>query len=210
MPVNLIICTFIVLLAAKTISVLNEKWANLEHFPVYIYFGVLFSYLLAERCAYKGSVVDGNQFKKYTRYLLLFFWWTLLIVPVLEYSFYQIYSLEIMFAGILLTVLGTSLRAWAVLTLGKYFSVHIQVEDGHRLVEIGPYKYIRHPAYAGNILQAIGIPLILNAYFSLGVSVLLVFLFLHRLNLEERILTREIKGYADYITRTKKLIPKIL
>jgi protein-S-isoprenylcysteine O-methyltransferase Ste14 len=115
-----------------------------------------------------------------------------------------------MFAGVLLTVLGTSLRAWAVLILGKYFSVHIQVDDGHKLVETGPYKYIRHPAYAGNILQAVGIPLILNAYFSLGISAILVFLFLYRLNLEERILTQEIKGYADYITRTKKLIPKIL
>jgi len=207
---NLIIYIFIIFLAVKTIDVLNEKWVYLAHLPIYIYFGMLFFYLLMEKFAYKGSGANGKQFKKYTRYLLLLFWWTLLTTPLLEYSFYQRYCLEITLGGVLLTVLGTFLRAWAILTLGKYFSVHIQVENEHRVVDTGPYQFIRHPAYAGNILQAIGIPLILNAYFSLGISAILIFLFLHRLMLEERILTREIKGYADYMTRTKKLIPKIL
>jgi len=208
--INLIICIFIIFLTLKTIKVLNEKWIYLEHLPIFIYFGTLFFYLLMEKYAYKGPGINGKQLKKYTRYLLLLFWWTLLPTPLLEYSFYQRYCLEITFGSILLTILGTSLRAWAIVTLGKYFSVHIQVEDEHRLIDTGPYKFIRHPAYAGNILQAVGIPLILNAYFSLGISAILVFLFLHRLKLEERILTREIKGYADYMTRTKKLIPKIL
>ncbi len=93
--------------------------------------------------------------------------------------------------------------------LGKYFSVHIEIKDRHELIESGPYRFIRHPAYAGNLLQAVGIPLILNAYYSLSISAVLVFLFLYRLKLEEETLLREVNGYKDYVKRTYRLVPKI-
>ncbi len=94
-------------------------------------------------------------------------------------------------------------------TPGKYFSVHIEIKNNHQLIESGSYKFTRHPAYAGNIWQAVGIPLILNAYFSLGTSAVLIFLFLYRLMFEEEILIRKTKGYGDYVKRTKRLIPKV-
>lgn len=87
--------------------------------------------------------------------------------------------------------------------------MHIEIKDNHELIEKGPYKLIRHPAYAGNILQAVGIPLILNAYCSLSISTVLIFLFLYRLKLEEETLIREVKGYRDYTKRTCRLIPKV-
>ena len=71
------------------------------------------------------------------------------------------------------------------------------------------FELIRHPVNAGNILQAVGIPFTLNAYFSLGISAVLIFLFLYRLKFEEEILVREVKGYEDYIKRTKRLISKV-
>jgi protein-S-isoprenylcysteine O-methyltransferase Ste14 len=94
-------------------------------------------------------------------------------------------------------------------TLGKYFSAHIEIKNNHQLIENGPYKFIRHPVYAGNTLHAIGIPLILNAYLTLGISAVLILLFLYRLKLEEEILVREVKGYEDYARRINRLIPKI-
>jgi len=92
---------------------------------------------------------------------------------------------------------------------GKYFSAHIEIKYSHQLIESGPYKLIRHPAYAGNILQVAGISLILNAYLSPGISAVLILLFLYRLKLEEEILVSEIKGYNDYVKRTDRLIPKV-
>ncbi len=110
--------------------------------------------------------------------------------------------------GISLVLIGTGLRTWSIWTLGKYFSPHIEIKNNHQLIEIGPYRLIRHPAYAGNILQAVGIPLILNAYLSLSISAVLIILFLYRLKLEEA-LVREVKGYRDYIKRTDRLIPRV-
>ncbi|WP_410508792.1 isoprenylcysteine carboxylmethyltransferase family protein [Methanosarcina hadiensis] len=197
------------LLAAATLMVLDRNWNSLNHSPLYIYAGVLIFYLQAEKYAYRGSDFSGIQSSRWTRYLLLIFWWLLLILPVLEYSLFPGYFFAVTATGALLTVSGTVLRAWGIRSLGKYFSVHIEIKENHELIESGPYRFIRHPAYAGNILQAIGIPLMLNAYYSLSISIVLIFLFLHRLKLEEEVLIRDVKGYGDYIKRTSKLIPKL-
>ncbi|AKB75417.1 hypothetical protein MSLAZ_2156 [Methanosarcina lacustris Z-7289] len=180
------------LLAVVAWKIMDKSWSSFNHLPVYIYAGVLIFYLRAEKFAYKGSGLSGRQFNKWTRHLLLFFWWLLLIVPALEYILFQRYNFVVIVAGTMLTIFGTVLRAWGVWTLGEYFSVHIEVKDKHELIEKGPYKFIRHPAYAGNIIQAIGIPLILDAYYSLGISAVLIFLFLYRLKLEEEVLIREV------------------
>jgi len=184
------ISIFMLLLAVVAWKIMDKSWSSFNHLPVYIYAGVLIFYLRAEKFAYKGSGLSGRQFNKWTRHLLLFFWWLLLIVPALEYILFQRYNFVVIVAGTMLTIFGTVLRAWGVWTLGEYFSVHIEVKDKHELIEKGPYKFIRHPAYAGNIIQAIGIPLILNAYYSLGISAVLIFLFLYRLKLEEEVLLR--------------------
>lgn len=207
--VSWIISIPMLLLAAATWIVLDRNWNSFNHLPVYIYAGVLIFYLQTEKYAYRRSDLSGVQSSKWTRYLLLIFWWLLLIFPLLEFSFFSRYFFAVTAAGALLTVSGTVLRAWGIRTLGKYFSVHIEIKDNHELVESGPYRFIRHPAYAGNILQAIGIPLMLNAYYSLSVSIVLIFLFLYRLKLEEEVLIRDVKGYGDYIKRTSKLIPKL-
>lgn len=207
--INWAISILMLLLASETCRVLDERWDSLNHLPVYIYSGVLFFYLVIERIAYRGSEIKGKQSKKWTRYSLLFSWGCLLTFPLLEYSLYPRYNLIITITGAALIVLGTGLRAWGIWTLGKYFSVHIEIKNDHKLVESGPYKFIRHPAYAGNIIQTLGIPLTLNAYFSLGISVLLIILFLTRLKFEEEVLIREIEGYNDYMKRTNRLIPKI-
>lgn len=203
------ISIFMLLLAVVAWKIMDKSWSSLNHLPVYIYAGVLIFYLRTEKFAYKGSGLSGRQFNKWTRHLLLFFWWLLLIVPALEYILFQRYNFAVIVAGTVLTVFGTVLRAWGVWTLGEYFSIHIEVKDKHELIEKGPYKFIRHPAYAGNIIQAVGIPLILNAYYSLGISAVLIFLFLYRLKLEEEVLIREVKGYRDYVKRTDRLIPKV-
>ncbi|MHC1755552.1 MAG: isoprenylcysteine carboxylmethyltransferase family protein [Methanosarcina sp.] len=200
---------FMLLLAAAAWMIMGETWSSLNHLPVYVYAGVLVFYLRAEKFAYKGSDLAGIQSNKWTRHLLLFFWWLLLILPALEFSLFPRYYFAVIVTGSVLTVFGTVLRAWGIWTLGEYFSVHIEIKGNHELVENGPYRFIRHPAYAGNILQAVGIPLILNAYYSLSISAVLIFLFLYRLKLEEEVLIREVKGYRDYAKRTDRLIPKV-
>jgi protein-S-isoprenylcysteine O-methyltransferase Ste14 len=74
-------------------------------------------------------------------------------------------------AGLALYVLGQALRGWAISTLGDWFQGALVVQDGQR-VESGPYRLIRHPAYAGGILRAAGLGLVLDNWLSLGLLVL--------------------------------------
>ncbi|AYK14814.1 MAG: methyltransferase family protein [Methanosarcina flavescens] len=215
--INRAINIVMLLFAAETWKLLVESWGFLNHRLIYIYIGILLFYLLAEKAAYRGSGLEGRQSQRWIRSLLLFFWWLLLIAPILEYIFYlrlkfdffPQHNITVTAAGASLALIGTGLRVWGMRTLGQYFSVHIEIKNNHQLVEKGPYKFIRHPAYAGNILQAVGVPLILNAYLTLSISAVLVFLFLYRLKREEEVLVREVKGYENYTKRTYRLIPKI-
>ncbi len=157
--ISWIISIFMLLLAVETWIILDRNWNSFYHLPVYVYAGVLIFYLRAEKFAYRGSDLSGVQSSKWTRNMLLFFWWLLLIVPVLEYSFFPRYSFAVTAAGTVLTVSGTVLRAWGIWTLGEYFSAHIEIRDNHELIESGPYRFIRHPAYAGISCRLLVFPL---------------------------------------------------
>ncbi len=53
------------------------------------------------------------------------------------------------FAGVVLFVAGLLLRWWAIITLGRFFTVDVTIEKDHELVERGPFRMVRHPSYTG-------------------------------------------------------------
>ncbi|NIO18228.1 DUF1295 domain-containing protein [bacterium] len=111
--------------------------------------------------------------------------------------------------GIVIVAIRIWLKWWAMLTLGEYWSVQIEIRESHRLARDGPYRYLRHPAYLSNLMEYIGVPLIINAYYTL-VGVLLIYLPLNliRLHLEERELIRKFgEEYEDYRNNVPALFP---
>lgn len=113
--------------------------------------------------------------------------------------------------GVGLVTLGIVLFVWARRTLRKNYSGHLSVKTGQTLVQSGIYGYIRHPAYAGYLLMAMGISL---GYSSLAglISILLLMLtsVVYRIKVEEQLLTRLFgEAYLLYMGKTKRLIPGI-
>jgi protein-S-isoprenylcysteine O-methyltransferase Ste14 len=112
-------------------------------------------------------------------------------------------------AGVVLFVAGLILRWWAIITLGRFFTVDVTIEKDHELVERGPFRIVRHPSYAGVLLAFVGLGLSLRNW----VAVLVILLpigaaFIHRMNVEEDALARALGlRYANYIKRTKRLVP---
>jgi protein-S-isoprenylcysteine O-methyltransferase Ste14 len=112
-------------------------------------------------------------------------------------------------AGLSVFVLGACYRLWAVRTLGRFYSHRVQTTAQHRIVDTGPYRYTRHPAYAGMIVANAGICI----YFFNRVTVC-VFLFLLLPAILLRIVVEEktlfgIDGYADFAGKRKRLFPAI-
>lgn len=89
-------------------------------------------------------------------------------------------------------------------------SVRIETDYDHSVVASGPYRYVRHPMYAGLILLHASIALILGSMWTLGLAVLLLLLFLWRTVLEDLTLRRELPGYEEYTNVTRyRLMPGI-
>jgi protein-S-isoprenylcysteine O-methyltransferase Ste14 len=113
-------------------------------------------------------------------------------------------------AGLVLYVLGQALRGWAIATLGDWFQGALVVQAGQRVVESGPYRLVRHPAYAGGILRAAGLGLVLDNWLSLALVVAGMTAFVAvRIRREESILANGLEPYAAYRRRTARLVPGI-
>jgi protein-S-isoprenylcysteine O-methyltransferase Ste14 len=113
--------------------------------------------------------------------------------------------------GVGLVAFGTALFVWARVALRTNYSGHISVNSGQTLVQNGPYQFIRHPAYTGYLLMALGISL---GYASLVGMILVLALLLpslvYRIKVEEKLLIEHFgTTYHQYIRKTKRLIPGI-
>jgi len=113
-------------------------------------------------------------------------------------------------AGLLLSFAGFFIMNWSVMVLGKQFSVDVTIQEDHRLVTSGPYRYIRNPRYSGILLFLAGIPVVFLAWIPLILDFLLIFVLLWRIRDEEKLMQEEFgKEWEEYKTRTRSLIPCI-
>jgi protein-S-isoprenylcysteine O-methyltransferase Ste14 len=106
---------------------------------------------------------------------------------------------------------ATALPAWA-LTVNRFFSsdARIQRDRGHQVVTDGPYRFVRHPGYAGSMLLALAMPLALGSWWSYLPALAAAALMLRRLLIEDRMLRAELEGYADYAARVRwRLLPGV-
>jgi protein-S-isoprenylcysteine O-methyltransferase Ste14 len=86
--------------------------------------------------------------------------------------------------------------------------VKIQEGRNQQVVTTGPYRFVRHPMYAGSLPYFIGIPLMLGSWIGLAVVPLFIALLMLRIPIEERMLRKNLAGYDDYAARVKyRLMP---
>jgi len=115
------------------------------------------------------------------------------------------------FLGLALTAAGAGLRQLAARALGRQFTVKLSLLDDHRLVSTGPYRWLRHPNYAGLGLIAVGTVLMLRSPTAAAAALLLWLpAMLLRIRNEERTLRARLgAAYSDYARRSWCLVPGI-
>jgi len=114
-------------------------------------------------------------------------------------------------AALLVCALGYAVFTWATYS-NAYFSqiVRIQSERGHAVVSGGPYRWVRHPAYAGAILYELAVSILLASWWSLAISALSAGLLVLRTALEDRFLMRELDAYSEYAGGVRyRLLPGV-
>ena len=113
--------------------------------------------------------------------------------------------------GVLLFCAGLVLRWYSILYLGKYFTVNVSVSPDHRVIDTGPYRYIRHPSYSGALLEFLGYALCLQNLAALAaIMIPVVVSFSYRIRVEEAVLAAALgENYRRYMRHTRRLIPGI-
>jgi protein-S-isoprenylcysteine O-methyltransferase Ste14 len=119
---------------------------------------------------------------------------------------------------LLVQILGAALIGAGMVLVWETFrantfattQVRVQTERAQTVVDSGPYRYVRHPMYAGMVLFVIGTALMLGSLWGLAATVVLFVMLGLRIRGEEQVLKQDLAGYPEYMTRTPwRIVPGV-
>jgi len=155
--------------------------------------------------------ISGAVKKRKDRGSLIFLW--LMITAGFTGGFYLSRPLNPIWygLGLLLIIIGISVRWAAIIQLGKSFTVDVAITDAAKLKTDGIYERVRHPSYSGLLLVVAGFSFAMSSVYSFAVLVLPVLLaVIHRIGIEEKVLQDEFgETFIKYKSCTRRLIPGI-
>ncbi len=113
--------------------------------------------------------------------------------------------------GVVLFVGANVVRVRAIRTLGRFWSLHVEIREEQRFVREDVFRYVRHPAYFSFVVEAIAVPLVGNAWWSLAVAVVLYLpMIVLRLRREEVALVDKFGDrYTAYQHEVGALVPRV-
>ena len=169
--------------------------------------------LLAERQSIE-NIRDAKAWDKVLAPLMaLCLGFPMVIVAGLDhrYGWSPAFPQWLIVTGFILITFGYAFAAWALAENRFFFSVVcIHRDRGHVVCDSGPYRVVRHPGYAGNLLALPGIGFALSSVWTLVPAALALIVTITRTALEDRALQDELPGYREYSQRVRyRLIPWI-
>jgi len=165
----------------------------------------------------RSQAPDKDNVKEWDRFLMPF---TALIAPFLgwivagldqRFGWSPDLPNWIQIIGLVIIQIGSLIGTWAMLA-NRFFSsqVRIQTDRGHKVVKQGPYKYIRHPGYAGGLLSWLATPILFSSYWVIIPTILAITVNVIRTFKEDQTLQEELPGYDEYAKEVKyRLLPGI-
>ena len=127
--------------------------------------------------------------------------------------FFTIFQMPIWLValGLVFVVLGEILFGWAMV-VNPFFHGMMTIQDDrkHQVVSKGPYRWMRHPGYFGQILLYLGTPLFLASWWALLLGFVMTGVFIYRTAKEDAALRKDLPGYQEYTAQVRKrILPRI-
>jgi protein-S-isoprenylcysteine O-methyltransferase Ste14 len=155
-----------------------------------------------------GPAAESRPLQKVITTFAFFSLGAMIVLSALDFRLgWSFVPAEISVVGDALVAVGL-LIAMITTIQNEYAAANVKVESAQTVVSTGVYSVVRHPMYFGNVILMIGIPLALGSYWALlfvlpGLAVLVI-----RILDEEKLLTHQLVGYADYVQRVHaRLVP---
>lgn len=160
----------------------------------------------------RREVVPGEKRMQWSLYALFMTYnviWACALVEHLAVRHQVIVWVSV--GAALLHWVALALRLTAIRTLGRFWSLQVEIRQGHKLIQEGAYRFVRHPAYSAIIVEVLTIPVVANAWWSLGLAVItLVPLILMRMRREEEAMVEKFgDAYREYQHTVGALVPRL-
>ena len=186
-----------------------QAWTFLAVFMVSI--STIFIYLAKNDpslLARRIKTTEKEKSQKIIRTLVNLAFAAVIVLSALDHRFtWSTGSPQVVFAGDAIVALGL-LLIFFVFRENTFTVQTVEVETGQKVISTGPYARVRHPMYVGGFVFLLGIPPALGSWWGLLGFVLFAPAIAWRIVDEERLLERELRGYAEYRVRVPyRLIP---
>jgi protein-S-isoprenylcysteine O-methyltransferase Ste14 len=215
---------FVVILLPLLPLLISWRWDWWEAwvFAAIIFLGFVLSRVLAARkhpdiIAERAGSMKREDAKPWDKFLAPAMAFGGVVIPVvagLEARFGWPpgpFSLPVKLAAIAVMVLAYVFASWAMIENANFSGiVRLQTDRGHSVCSSGPYRWVRHPAYASGFWSYLAMPLMLDSAWGLIPVAILFGVIIVRTRLEDRTLQEELPGYREYAARMKyRLFPGI-
>ncbi len=190
----------------RNFTVWNEYPVNFDTIFISLY---ILWMIMELRVSKKDANTEGKKTSDFMTCQLYGVGQALTILTALWFpSFWRVPNF-VHFVGMTTFLSGVCYRLWAIRTLGQYYSHRVQTVAQHQIVVSGPYRFTRHPAYAGMIIANAGISIYFFNWVTVGVFLFILLpAILLRIIIEEKTLFG-IEGYSEFAKKRKRLFPAV-
>jgi protein-S-isoprenylcysteine O-methyltransferase Ste14 len=186
-----------------------QHWSGLMFWLGAFMVGSYLVWLLSESDVSATEDSKGDTSKdKGTCELYAFGRFLTVLVAMAAVTHWQEMSL-IAWLGLALFIFGVLFRLKAINTLGRFYSHRVRLIGEHRIIDTGPYQYVRHPAYTGMLTAHFGFVLFFyNPWAMAAFLLVLLPAVVMRIKVEE-VALYELNGYAAYAETHKRIFPLV-
>lgn len=165
---------------------------------------------LLERRITVGPTDEKEAGQKIIQFIAQIVFLLMIILPSLDHRFgWSVVPAYISIAGDILIVIGFYI-VFIVFRENTYASALIEVDTEQKVISTGPYAWVRHPMYIGALILLLGTPPALGSWWGALTIIPFTIVIIWRLLDEERLLARDLPGYAAYQKKVRyRLVPGV-